>query len=162
MSKITVTRVRISHLSLGTCTVKLNVAKSYIEGRKTSLTYKIQTIFMFLGLENWEQPRLRWETCKAGTFLKKNDPETVNLGKILPIFDTIKKLYPYLQRAEFLLNDEQEGLVNNLKLVYVIYLPSSNQFPQDIFFVTKLRQSCLRLPEFSNDVSKMYQEQSRM
>ena len=64
---------------------------------------------MFLGLENWEQPRLRWKTCKAGTFLKKNDPETGNLGKILPIFDTIKKLYPYLQRAEFLFNDEQEG-----------------------------------------------------
>ena len=52
MSKITVPRVKISHLSHGTCPIKHIGAKSYVEKRKTCLIKKIHTTFMFLDLEN--------------------------------------------------------------------------------------------------------------
>ena len=61
---------------------------------------------MFLGLENWEQERLRWETCKAGTFLKKNDPETGNLGKMLPNFEAKKTIPLFAEGWVFV---EQKG-----------------------------------------------------
>ena len=92
---------------------------------------------MFLGLENWEQPWLRWETCKAGTFLNKNDPERGNLGKMQPNLDTKKTHTPICRRLNFCRTRRSKitckWSTNNLELVYDINLPNRNQFPLDIF-----------------------------